>query len=937
MRDHGSLLSKSTSREAFDRTGKTPGNGLIQQRFLAQAARNPESVAISYEDVAYTYGEIDAKSRAVAYQLHAIGLRAGQRIAILADRSPELVWSMLGVLRLGGVFIVLDSAYPTGRLQALLEVAAPNVLIAAGAASLQNKADELGAAVSIPVWIMDDVPPPPTASEFMTDQCSPHDPAYFIFTSGSTGKPKAVACSHVPLRHFVGWHSSTFGFTAEDRFTMLSGLSHDPLLRDIFTPLSVGATLAIPRQATITQPGALRSWCAQVRATVTHLTPAMGQLLAAGASQAPSLPWLRYMFWGGDKLLPRLLEEVSAFAPAAQHINFYGCSETPQAAAYFRFDGSASGPSVPIGRGTDGFTLRVLNGARLELSPGETGEIAISSRFLSLGYVENGVIQPAHDVEEQTYYTGDRGYCLPDGNIVLIGRSDDQIKIRGFRVELAEVTNTLLEHPGVLSGIALALHRDTRPTIGAFIAVKAEATDCEVELRAFLAAQLPGYMLPERIWIFAGHLPLLPNGKIDRRTLQAQAELDSAREASKPDEATVRPLTDAEADLVKRWEDVFVGAKVTIHDTFSSLGGDSLSYVSAYLATEDVLGTVPVDWANMSVARLAASHKRQNKWFSSIDSFMVLRAVAITLIVAYHFNLANWGDGFTGALFVVSGFLFGGMQLKEVFNGRSVSRILVSAKNILFPTAAFVALTCVIDLARHHLPPLNTVLLSSDLVSNPTEFARLRHDVIFWYVDALMQILLLIFLLVSIVPPRFRTTNYLIRFSFALFAAGCAVKFGLPILTDPGFRRVGAPELSLEQLSPIGNFATFMLGVLLATVSDRAKYLLFAAALTYAGLDAHFYGMANALSIAGAVVLLTFWRRVTLPRPVANLAFIISGASLFIYLSHLLFGYGTNALFHGHLLLLQLGIALLGGVCVQKLWQGAVLRFSGTSKVVRSA
>jgi hypothetical protein len=128
-----------------------------------------------------------------------------------------------------------------------------------------------------------------------------------------------------------------------------------------------------------------------------------------------------------------------------------------------------------------------------------------------------------------------------------------------------------------------------------------------------------------------------------------------------------------------------------------------------------------------------------------------------------------------------------------------------------------------------------------------------------------------------------------------------------------------------------------MLGVLLANVPGGAKYVLFFAALAYAGLDAHFYGIPNGLSIAGAAVLLTFWRRITLPRPVTNLAFIISGASLFIYLSHLLFGYGTNILFHGHLLVLQVGIALLGGVGVQKLWQGVVLRLSGTGKLVRNA
>ena len=165
MLDYDGLISKSSPWEEFDRTGKVPGDGLIQQGFLAHSASNPRSVAILYEDMAYTYGEIDAKSRVVAHQLHAIGLCAGQRVAILADRSPALVWSILGVLRLGGVFIVLDSAYPTGRLQALLEVAAPNLLIAAGAASLQTKADELGAAVSISVHTVEEMPAPHTPPE----------------------------------------------------------------------------------------------------------------------------------------------------------------------------------------------------------------------------------------------------------------------------------------------------------------------------------------------------------------------------------------------------------------------------------------------------------------------------------------------------------------------------------------------------------------------------------------------------------------------------------------------------------------------------------------------------------------------------------------------------------------------------------------------------
>lgn len=897
------------------------GAGLLQEKFLSHVASNPQAVAVLCDGKAYTYAELDSKARTVACQLHASGRRPGERIAILAERGPELIWSVLGVLRLGGVFAILDSAYPAGRLKNLLEVVVPDGLFAAGQDALRTQAAELGAACRVAVAEIDDHLSPLDPVGFAFDQATADAPAYFIFTSGSTGRPKAVACSHVPLRHFIDWHEATFGFTTEDRFSMLSGLSHDPLLRDIFTPLSLGASLVIPRQGVITQPGTLRVWSAQVGATVMHLTPAMGQLLAAGA-RAPQLPALRQMFWGGDKLAPKLLVEIAAFAPAARHVNFYGCSETPQAAAYYCYTGGTDWPNVPIGRGTEGFTLRVVDAQRREVPPGDSGEIAITSRFLSLGYVENGEIRAPYDGADLTYYTGDIGYYLPDGNIMLLGRGDDQIKIRGFRVELAEVTNAVLAAPCVLSGIALALKKEAQTTIGAFIAVSTEGMDCELAVRALLAERLPSYMLPERLWIFAEHLPLLPNGKIDRQELLDHAQRELAIPTATISKELGNALSEAEAALVTSWEDVFSGVRVTVHDSFASLGGDSLSYVNAYLAAESVLGSVPQGWVGMSVGRLAASQARKSRWVSSIDSFMVLRAVAITLIVAYHFNLTRWGDGFTGALFVVSGFLFGGMQLKEIFNGRSVTSILVSARHILVPTVFFVALTCVIDLAQRHFPPLSTIFLSVDLVGNPADFARMRHELIFWYVDALMQILLLFFVFVSCLPPRMRTQDYIIRFSVGVFIVGCMVKFGVPVFMDHGFLQRGAAELSLEQLSPIGNFSTVALGILLAIVPGRHKYALLGVALIYAGLDAHFYGMINGISIAGAAFLLTTWKRVVLPRVLASLAFTISGASLFIYLSHLLFGYGTNKLFHGQFLLLQVGIALLGGVGVQRLWRG---------------
>jgi amino acid adenylation domain-containing protein len=915
-----------------------PGDGLIDQAFRRHAAATPHATALLYEGERFTYADVEARSVRVARQLQAHGCGAGARVAILAERRPELIWTLLGVLRCGGVFILLDSAYPKARLASLLALARPTILLAPGSEMGAEAARALGAQAAVPLLAVQN----PASAQALTSfaPAAPTAPAYMIFTSGSTGQPKGVACSHVPLRHFIAWHIRTFGFTASDRFSMLAGLSHDPLLRDIFTPLSIGATLVIPRQATITEPGGLRTWFARTGITVTHLTPAMGQLLMAGAPQAPSLPKLRHMFWGGDKLLPQLLDDVSRFAPAAQHTNFYGCSETPQAAAYYRYDGRPGWPTVPIGTGTDGFDLRVVDEAGQIVAPGETGEIVIRSRFLSLGYVQDGQILPTAEEDGlKTYATGDRGCYLQDGNVLFLGRADDQIKIRGFRVELAEVTSALLACPGVLSAQALKLPRDARPAIAAFIAVAPEHTGCRNAVRTRLAAQLPGYMLPEQIWVFERQLPLLPNGKVDRQALLAHAERDLAA-AQRPDPATGtgRPLTTAEAALTERWNKILGGnGKVLIDQSFVSLGGDSLSYVAAYLAAEEIIGTVPPGWTDMSVATLATASRKKSRFFSTIDSFVLLRALSISLIVAYHFGLTKLGDGFTGALFMVSGFLFGGMQLRDVFNRGSASRILLSAKNILIPTLFFILLYATLDLARHRLPPLSELTLNSDLANfawlQMHHMQPIRSEYIFWYIDSLLKILLIMFLLVRFMPAQYRRPIYRFRFCLLAFVVGCAVKFGVPFFTEPGFLHHGAPEMSQAQTSPIGNFATFMLGALLANLPRHGKFLWIVASLLFAALDGIFYGLMSGIAVAGATLMLTVLPRVTMPKFLATLVFMTSSASLYIYLTHLLWGEATRTLLGPHWPAVQMLLALAGGVAVQKFWDaGAQFLASGKAQ-----
>lgn len=911
---------------------------LIHAGFLAAAVLHPEAIAIEHQGRCCSYTELERRSRAIASDLRSRGVGPGACVAILAERGPALVSTILAVLRAGAVFVVLDSAYPPARLATLVSLSRARLIVGAGTARLHEILQDLGSATGVPTLEPGDHasgPQAPGGASVEVDTADPHAPAYYVFTSGSTGLPKAVACSHVPLARFVAWHRARFGFDPTDRFTMLSGLSHDPILRDIFTPLSIGATLVIPDQCSIVEPGALRDWLAHAGATVAHLTPALGRLLLAGTARSPSLPRLRRLFWGGDQLSFELVADVARVAPHALQTNFYGCSETPQAAAWFTIGSTGGTGAVPVGRGTDGFTVSVVDHDKRPVSSGEVGEVAITSRFLGLGYVEDGHIVPFATSRggadgARTYFTGDRGRILPDGHVVVLGRSDDQVKIRGFRVDLSEVTRALSDYPGVGSALALPLRRGPTDRIGAFVAVQAAESWMEEELLAFLSTRLPAYMLPHTILVFERTLPLLPNGKPDRRALQDAGEAALLRPAAPPEPSSGEDDEPAGSarDLVARWRRIFGDVPISGSTTFMSLGGDSLSYVEAYLALEEVVGTVPEGWPEMSIAELVAHTRPRSAFTTAIDSFMLLRAVSICLIVAYHFGLTTIGDGFTGALFVVSGFLFGGMPLKEAFRTGRVTSIAQSVRNIAIPTMAFALLYCLLDGLTGKAQSTLGHFLGANLIDYPRLAAHdmpvIRHQVLFWYVDTLIQILLVIFAVTLLLPRRKRTPRALNGTCAWLFAVACPVKFILPAFIQPGFLTGGAPDLSLAQISPIGNFATFMLGVVLAVATDRPPRALALLAMLFAIADAPLYGLINAISIGGAGLMLTCGPRVTVPRLVASIVFLVSGASLYIYLTHLLFGAALQKLIGNDWAAVATCLAVAGGVGVHFAWKGCV-------------
>jgi amino acid adenylation domain-containing protein len=884
----------------------------IFARFLEQAQERPQALAIEAGGRRLTYGELEARSRALAQRLAQAGVRAGDRVAILADRGPELVWSMLAAARLGAAFVVLDSAYPEPRLASYLAIAAPHAVLRAGAAALRPLAERLALEAGAPV-VDADAGKAPAPGEAL-DRAHPDDPAYFLFTSGSTGHPKCVACTHRPLANFVRWQAAEYGLTAQDRFTLLSGLSHDPLLRDVFTPLSIGATVVIPQGAIVTEPDRLGRWVAEAQATVAHLTPPLGRVLMAGAN---GLPGLKRIFWGGDRLPAATIEALHRLAPQAEQVNFYGATETPQAAGAFDIPTEGIDRAIaPLGRGAAGAQLLVLDAAGRPAGIGELGRIGVRSRLLPLGQVEAGrIVAPTDRVQDAQgqptiCLTGDQGFYLPDGAVYFVGRSDDQVKVRGHRVHLAEVAAQLEAQAGVREAVALPVGEGAETAIAAFVAGRGSATS-EAELLTALAARLPAHMIPQRLRCLED-LPRLPNGKPDRQTLLKL--LDETRAAPKRPSAPANPL---ERQLIERWSDVLGITTISRDSTFARLGGDSLSYVQGYLAVEEAVGAAPEDWPHRTIAELAGMAATPSS-ASTVDAPILVRAAAITAVVAAHFGLIGYGFAATGGLFLVSGFLLGELAINETFASRTAAPLLRSLIKLFVPTAVITLALYLFRLPGH--PPDPYILLfSADLQNyNQTHHAQ---DLPLWFVDALLHILGFVWLAALGVKALKRFDIGPARFLGGLFVVGCLGRFVLPLLLDPGFFRFGAQHPLWIQYLPTTHLATIAMGGLLAYARGSRRWTALGLVIAYSAATAWCYGPGHTPFILAAGLALLFLPQLRLPKFVGSAALAVAGASLWIYLTHmgLRDGLGHLGLHPPPVLMVVAGLG--AGVAIWKAWR----------------
>ncbi|MBD5656983.1 MAG: amino acid adenylation domain-containing protein, partial [Candidatus Eremiobacteraeota bacterium] len=529
-----------------------PASKTLPQLFELQVARTPDAVALVCSGEQMTYAQLDAASNRLARELRARGLAPGTRIGVVLDRSPDLVIALLAVLKAGSAYIPLDPAYPADRLAFIAQESE-----LAAAITRAPLGDRLGQ-TSVPLVLVDRDAASIAArrAESLDAPPAPSDPAYVIYTSGSTGRPKGVVIPHRALTNFLWSMRLRPGLGAQDTLVAVTTVSFDIAALELYLPLVVGAKLVVASSEEAADGSALLDLLRRSGATVLQATPITWRfLLDAGWRGTPSLK----MLCGGEALSRELAARLLQCGDDLW--NMYGPTETTIWSSVLRLE-PGDGP-VPIGPPIANTQFYILDAHGQLSPPGTPGELYIGGDGVALGYHgrpeqtrERFVPDPFRNVPgAKLYRTGDLVRARDHGRLEFLGRTDRQIKLNGFRIELEEIEGVLLRRPHVAEAVAI-VGRDAsgEPALRAY-AVPADtfsgdAAEWSATLRSQLAAFVPAYMVPTNIVVLPS-LPRTPNGKVDRNALPDPQPVPV--EASRPGESsTETALGSLVAELLER-------------------------------------------------------------------------------------------------------------------------------------------------------------------------------------------------------------------------------------------------------------------------------------------------------------------------------------------------------------------------------------------------
>jgi amino acid adenylation domain-containing protein len=582
---------------------------MVHEMVRAAAAAHGGRVALERGATRLTYAALEAAANRLAHRLIATGVGPGVPVGLFSADTLALVPGILAVLRAGGVFVPLDPRLPAGRLRGMLEVVRPAVYLSAaddcaalatllegGPARVICTGGELAEGRAFAGLEVD---ARPLALESDADPALPADPdavCDVYFTSGSTGTPKGIAGRLRGVGHFMQVEAELMGTRPGMRCSQLTGPSFDGYLRDVFLPLTTGGTVCVPEQPGLAaDPRGLARWLAKSGVNVMHCVPSVLRGVLAQPLAPDPFPALTHVGVAGEPLLPADVARFRAlFGPRATLLNFYGPTETTLTKlVHVVTEEDARRRTVPIGRPLPGAQAVVLDADGLPCPPDTLGEIYIRTPYRAHGYwgrpdltAQAFVPNPiTGDPDDVVYRTGDLGRMREDGALEFAGRRDHQVKIRGVRVELAEVENALRSHPAVADAAA----RDWddgdggRYLAGYWVAREGEEAVDAGALRASMAALLPEAMLPTR-WLPLPALPRTPNGKLDRNALPDPARTGPVREPVAPRDAV-------ETVLAGVWAEVLGVDQVGVEDAFFEVGGHSLLLTRVAAAVEELFDT----------------------------------------------------------------------------------------------------------------------------------------------------------------------------------------------------------------------------------------------------------------------------------------------------------------------------------------------------------
>src|SRR5687767_12950868 len=569
------LLSSSEREQMLVKWNETsaeyPRAMCIHELFEQQVERTPEAIAVIFGEEELSYRELNERANQLAHYLRAGGVSAEQRVGLCVERSLEMVVGMLGVLKAGGGYVPIDPEYPRERVTLMLEDAGLGLLLTQQ--HLVARLPEHAARVVQLDAEWQEIEQSPNTN--LAGTATPENLVYMLYTSGSTGRPKGVMVPHRALGNHMAWMQGRFPLTAADRVLQKTPFSFDASVWEFYAPLLAGARLVLAAPGGHQDPAYLVQLIGEQEVTTLQLVPLLLEALLEepGIAECGSL---KRVFCGGEPLTVKLMTQFFEQL-AAELINLYGPTEATIDTTYWQCEVAAGRRSIPIGVPVSNTQAYVLDEWQRVVPLGVGGELYLGGESLARGYWQRAELTAERFVPHlysasagaRLYRTGGMVRWNEAGELEYFGRNDQQVKIRGHRIETGEIETALLERAEVGRAVVLVREEAGRgKQLAAFVMSSNGVEPSGKELRGYLQERMPEYMVPTSIAVVS-ELPLMPNGKVDR---QALLSLSNAVPESEYEGAR----NEVEELLAQVWQEVLGIERVGIHDNFFELGGHSL-------------------------------------------------------------------------------------------------------------------------------------------------------------------------------------------------------------------------------------------------------------------------------------------------------------------------------------------------------------------------